>query len=439
MWASLLAPLLLSLLGNAFPSLETRAAIEPSNLVIAHFMVGNTYPYTVSNWASDIALASSKGLDAFVLNLGSDDWQPARIADAFAAAKNAGPKFKIGFSFDMTVLRCGGSSNATLLQNYINTYSSHPNILQYDNKMLITTFAGQSCTFGQASVDAGWTFAIKTGLPAVYFIPSFFVDPATFSSYPSTDGQFNWNGGWPMDDSDITFNSDNTYISNLGGKTYLGAVSPWFFTHYGADSYNKNFIYRFDDWLFSERWELLIANRDKVPIAEVITWNDYGESHYVGPIEGAQPNSQAWVDGFDHQGWLDLMHYYITYFKTGSAPRISTDRIFLWSRLYPEAAKANDPVGPPQNANYTQDFLWAEFLLTRPSDLTLTCGSSTQTFTGVPAGVSKQKLALTTDCSVSAKISRYGFPVVTFTPKGMNFSTTPPSYNFNAFVAASPC
>ena len=33
-----------------------------------------------------------------------------------------------------------------------------------------------------------------------------------------------------MDNNDITFNSDNDYISNLGGKTYLGAVSPWFFT-----------------------------------------------------------------------------------------------------------------------------------------------------------------------------------------------------------------
>lgn len=46
------------------------------------------------------------------------------------------------------------------------------------------------------------------------------------------------------------------------------------------------------------------------------------------------------------------MHYYITYFKTGSAPRIFTDRIFLSSRLYPEAATANDPVGPPKNAAY---------------------------------------------------------------------------------------
>ena len=93
-----------------------------------------------------------------------------------------------------------------------------------------------------------------------------------------------------MDDNDITFNSDNEYISNLGGKTYLGAVSPWFFTvssHYHSHDFaacslnpgylqhysSKNFIFRFDDWLFSERWELLIANRDRVPIAEVITWN----------------------------------------------------------------------------------------------------------------------------------------------------------------------
>ena len=30
--------------------------------------------------------------------------------------------------------------------------------------------------------------------------------------------------------------------------------------------------------------------------------DDYGESHYIGPVEGAQPMSEAWVNGFDHQG-----------------------------------------------------------------------------------------------------------------------------------------
>ena len=43
-----------------------------------------------------------------------------------------------------------------------------------------------------------------------------------------------------------------------------------------------------------------MANRPSVDIVQVLTWNDYGESHYVGPIEGAQPNSQAWVNGFEH-------------------------------------------------------------------------------------------------------------------------------------------
>ncbi|KAJ7849581.1 glycoside hydrolase family 71 protein [Mycena leptocephala] len=400
-------------------------------------MVGNANPYTVQNWASDIALASSKGLDGFVLNLGSDSWQPDKVADAFTAAKSAG-SFRIGFSFDMTVMPCTTAGDAALLQKYITTYSSHPNVMQFDGKMLITTFSGEKCTFGQSSVDAGWTSAVKTGVPPVHFIPAFFVDPATFSTYQSADGAFNWNGGWPQSQVNTSFDTDTAYISALGGKTYLGAVSPWFFTHYGADSFNKNWIYNFDNWLFSERWEVLIQNRAQVPIVEVITWNDYGESHYVGPIEGSQPNSQAWVNGFDHQGWLDIMQYYIAYYKTGAAPEISKDRIFLWAKLYATAATAPDPVGPPKDANWASDTLWAQFHLTQPADLTLTCGSSTQTFSSVPAGISKQKLALKEDCNVAAKITRSGSDAVTFAPAGMNFSTTPPSYNFNALVAASP-
>lgn len=48
----------------------------------------------------------------------------------------------------------------------------------------------------------------------------------------------------------------------------------------------------------------MIGIRDQIDIAQILSWNDYGESHYIGPIEGAQPNSQAWVDGFDHTGEL---------------------------------------------------------------------------------------------------------------------------------------
>jgi glucan endo-1,3-alpha-glucosidase len=105
--------------------------------------------------------------------------------------------------------------------------------------------------------------------------------------------------------------------------------------------------------------------RDSVNIVEVITWNgmalefvslsarsmliiiDYGESHYVGPIDGAQPNSQAWVDGFDHQGWLQLTSYYAQAFKTGSYPTVAQDTVVLWARPHPKNAVAPDSVPRP--------------------------------------------------------------------------------------------
>ncbi|GLB41205.1 hypothetical protein LshimejAT787_0904200 [Lyophyllum shimeji] len=44
------------------------------------------------------------------------------------------------------------------------------------------------------------------------------------------------------------FEVDKTYINDLGGRSYMAGVSPWFFTHYGPETYNKKFIYRCDDW-----------------------------------------------------------------------------------------------------------------------------------------------------------------------------------------------
>lgn len=69
---------------------------------------------------------------------------------------------------------------------------------------------------------------------------------------------------------------------------------------------------------------------------------DYGESHYVGPIKGAQPNSQAWVDGFPHTPWLELSAYFARAFKTGAYPPIDRDRIFMWARPHLKDAEATE-------------------------------------------------------------------------------------------------
>lgn len=61
-------------------------------------------------------------------------------------------------------------------------------------------------------------------------------------------------------------------------------------------------VYLADYWSYEQRWTTLIENRDVVDLVEIITWNDYSESHYIGPIEGAQPNSQGWTNGMPHLG-----------------------------------------------------------------------------------------------------------------------------------------
>ncbi|KAH9950531.1 glycoside hydrolase [Amylocystis lapponica] len=450
-------------------------------LVVAHHMVGNTYPYTVSNWASDIALAHASGIDGFALNIGSDAWQPARVSDAYQAAANSGTDFKLFISFDMSILPCSSPNDAQTLRNYITQYATHPNQLIVDGGVFASTFSGETCTFGQGSVQQGWTSQFTqngelTGQNAVHFVPSFFIDPSTFNQYDGVmNGAFNWNGGWPIDVTTAStqsvlggvasaisslgsftgsllqnlnssvgvFDTDTQYRNGLnavsgGAKTYIGAVSPWFFTHYSPQTYNKNWIYLSDFHLYPTRWETLISNRASVDIAEIITWNDYGESHYIGPIEGAQPNSQAWVDGFNHTGWLDMTNYYAQAFKTGSYPEITEDKIYMWARPHQKDATAsNDGVGKPSNYELDQDNLWAVVFATAPSTVTLaTSDSNSQTFP-VDAGVTKLTVPLTPGGYMHGTIARNGASVVDLRPADYTFQSNPQTYNYNAYVAYS--
>ncbi|TFK24019.1 glycoside hydrolase family 71 protein [Coprinopsis marcescibilis] len=438
------------------PWILTTSAQTIPKPVLMHFIVGNAYPYTASDWSRDIALASSKGIDGFVLNVGVNEWQLSRVSDAYDAASSfsstSNAPFKMAVSFDMGSLPCAALSDGDILRTYVNTFHEHESQLMVQGdageRPLFLTFAGQGCMFGQNSVNEGWTMVLKDeSLPAIHFLPSFFLDPGLYGGMSSADGAFSWDSAWPMGNYDITNNYDTAYRTYLNGRTYMAAVSPWFFTHYGANTYNKNFIYRADNWLLAERWELLIRDREIVDMVQIISWNDYGECHYMGPIEGAQPLSEAWTAGYDHQGWLDLQHYYITAYKTGSYPTIEGDRVFLWGRLYPARTQVlTDPVGVPYNFRFTEDFVWAVVLLTTDAQVTLSCiqegdsdsdNGEESTTQNLSAGLSKLRLKLTYDCSPVAQITRNGEDVLRFAPEGFRFSTQPTAYNFNAFVAAS--
>ena len=422
------------------PSSSDVPQASGDHVVWAHHMVGNTYPYALQDWRNDIDKAHSYGIDGFALNMGSDYWQPARIADAYSAAQQSGTGFKLFLSLDMTVIGCGSWADASALVNLVKRFADHPNQALRNGKVLVSTFAGSDCTFGTGSMN-GWqgafVDALQTAGVDIFFVPSIFTDPSTFKNIGFMDGELNWNSAWPMGSGEISTATDWNYLNQMGGKEYMAAISPFFFTHFGANSWNKNWLYRSDNWLYATRWEQLISMRSEITSLEILTWNDYGESSYIGPIAGALPaGSDVWVNGFDHEAINVLTKYYATAFKTGAYPTITKDSIVMWQRPHAhDAIATNDGAGRPTGWNWTDDELYAVVLTTGAAEVTLTSGSNTQTFS-VQAGLTKLKIP-SSPGSISGSIARSGSTVASYSSGTSVYTNTPTTYNYNYFLGGS--
>lgn len=98
--------------------------------------------------------------------------------------------------------------------------------------------------------------------------------------------------------------------------TQFTAVSPWQFKNLGGE---QNWVEQ-SDKLWKYRWEQAIQL--KPDIVEIVTWNDYAESHYIGdinPIVNLGDLAPHYVNGFVHAPWRVVAQYYISVYKTGSA------------------------------------------------------------------------------------------------------------------------
>lgn len=79
-------------------------------------------------------------------------------------------------------------------------------------------------------------------------------------------------------------------------------------------------------------------------LVEILTWNDWGESHYIGPnpvYQSGIPPGAAWhVNSVVHSAWLNDLPYYIQLYKTGSPPPTTqyTEHLTFWYRLNPTSA-----------------------------------------------------------------------------------------------------
>jgi glucan endo-1,3-alpha-glucosidase len=331
-----------------------------------------------------MTLAIGAGIDGFVLNT-APNTQPGSIGlagnigkqvdNAFIATSELGLTFKLFFSFDY--LGAGQPWDQAEVKKTLIKYANHPAYFRYNNRAYVSTFEGTN------NIN-DWP-SIKSAVPGgVFFVPDWTsLGPSGIKSHLDIiDGAFSWDM-WPHGNQDMTTSSDLAWKAALAGKHYMMGISPWFYTKLPA--YNKAWVWRGDS-LWHTRWDQI--SQVQPDIVQIVTWNDYGESHYIGPIieegipQGPGADARPYVNNMPHDAWRNLLPYYITCYKNnGSAPAVSNEKIQYWYRLTPAAAGRTDGVTGSNGPIYdpttiVQDRIFITALTNGPANVTVQIGSN---------------------------------------------------------------
>ncbi|KAG8362182.1 hypothetical protein FVEN_g18 [Fusarium venenatum] len=424
-------------------TLSERAS-SSDRLVFAHFMIGIVANRQSSaDYDDDMKRAKAAGIDAFALNIGVDTYTDVQLDYAYDSANRNGMKVFISFDFHFWK-----TDNAAGVGEKIKKYGGRAAQLRVDDRVFVSSFAGDG-------LDAN---AVRSASGSnIFFVPNF---TPSGSSTNGIDGALNWMG-WPHDGNNkapkngksvSVADGDSSYANWLGSKKYMAPVSPWFFTHYGPEvDWAKNWVFPSGS-LFFDRWNQVLQRG--FDMIEILTWNDYGESHYIGPLKSKHNDDGAskWANDMPHNGWLDLCTPFIAAYKakdTNVAKYIEKDQLVYWYRrnlksLDCDATDTTSGRSPPKpNENYFQgrpdgwesmeDVVYVVSLLKSAGTVVVNSGGNSvtkevpagATLIKVNAGVGKQTLTL----------KRGGSNVLSETSL-MDITNVCPCglYNFNAYV-----
>jgi glucan endo-1,3-alpha-glucosidase len=350
-------------------ALSGLSAIEAKD-VFCHYMVG-TVDSSTNHAQLDIEQAAAMGLSAFALNVGAPtaSWCQSTVEQLFNYANSN--NFKLFFSLDLG--QDGTLTDFTsLVQQYINNtayYKAGPN-----NYPFLSTYSAGSTS------PSDWA-SFKSSLGTnVYFVPDFdgvsgyYTDiNSFFSTWGSTvDGVFSWETAWPAAQTkpaNVSTDSDQ-YVqtgTQANSKSYMIPLSSLQYKHLDSGT---NY-YRVGEVNLPQRMtEILDLGKTSGTVApdfvEVITWNDAGESHYIGNLwaEGIPADELAYANqtGWPHSGWQPLITSFIDAYKNGDdssamAPPSGSAAVgAMWYRtIWMNATCASDPYGKPTGWQAAQD------------------------------------------------------------------------------------
>lgn len=303
----------------------------------------------------------------------------------------------IGLFFSFDYAGNGAWDKETVL-SLLQKYTSYNAYYRHEGVPLVSTFEGPGSAYDWLHIKAN---------VEIFFIPdwsSVGAKAAVKLAGGVADGLFSW-AAWPTGPNDMDTYVDASYMQYLEGKPYMMPVSPWFFTN--MPGYNKNWLWRGDD-LWHTRWQqaLYIAPE----FIEIISWNDFGESHYIGPNpEHRHPLGDPIYTAFDtgeapynyaasieHIGWLELLPF-LTEMYRNNKTNTGAETLVGWYRLNLAGACADG--GTTGNTasqlqleyrahDMVQDKIFYSAVVSQPSDITVTVGgvSLGATWTDTPSG-----------------------------------------------------
>lgn len=364
-------------------SFSERTVSHP--LVFAHYMLIEQPPN--GDYTKDIALAKGAGINAFAVNYGgwNANWpQLAAQLDTFytqAAARD----FKLFPSFDLTSV-----TDPAMIVNLTNTYAKHTAQLQIEGKPMLSSFQTDPPAWD-------WQNDVLSKLNTKpFFIPGTLSDDAS-SAFSNVDAFADGIFPWIHNDLSTTEEAaaDTAFAGNrtANGNKWMAAVAPWFFKRFSAD---MNWANKQDDGTFIHKWLHLL--KLKPEFIEIVTWNDWGESSYIGPANPApeDPNGGCYWSYYSHEAFLKMTKIFAKAFHAGkTSVRVdkAEEDVFMFYRTQPALTNGVNKTLPfPSYASYMHDDVFVVSFLNSSTSISLTSGDNKPVTYTASAGVSKKAI-----------------------------------------------
>jgi hypothetical protein len=353
--------------------------------------------WQTKDYLTEVSQAVSAGIDGFTVNIMSiagDNWN--RALTLTRAAASSGTGFVIVPNVDANG-SVGNSSATAVADKLVEVFRSPAAYRLPDGRYVLSSFKAEG-------KDPSWWRGIIDRLRSAHGINVAFI--AVFNNASTSNMErfrdFSYGfGNWGARTPNTVATAPNlASTARSMGKIWMQPVAVQDVRPNGgsyAEAGNTETL--------RASWKKAID--DRADWVQMVTWNDYSEG-------------TAFAVSYAHgRAFLDISAYYVHQFKTGSAPAIRSDALFVTHRIHAVNAQplVSHRLMQPKLEGSTQtpprDTVEALVMLTAPARVTVTIGGKAYTF-DAPAGVTARTFPLAQG-TISAKVERSGSIVVSVT------------------------